>query len=441
MDVAIKILQFIASFSLLVFVHELGHFIFAKMFGMRVDKFYLFFNPWFSLVKFRIGETEFGIGWVPFGGYCKIAGMIDESMDTESLSKPPQPYEFRAKPAWQRLLVMLGGVLMNVLLAICIYIGMSHHYGEKYFANNDVVYGWSFSELGHEMGFRNGDKIISVDGKSYTKAEDIVKKIALSDGASVEVMRDGQAATVEISPEFTARKLKVADLMEPRMPFVVDSLVASGPAATAGMIPGDSLIAANGVPMGFFDQYSDYLHEAMGRTIEVTFVRDSAGVEITRTLPVTVSNEGKLGVIVKPMVIPVTEVSYTWFESIPAGLKKTSSEISSYLGQVKLIFTPKTEAYKNLGGPIMIGSIFPGEWVWERFWSITAFISIVLAVMNILPIPALDGGHVLFLLYEVITGRKPSDKFMEYAQIIGMILIFALMIYATGNDIYRFFIK
>lgn len=442
MDIIVKILQFIASFSILVFVHEFGHFLFAKMFGMRVDKFYLFFNPWFSLVKFKIGETEFGIGWVPFGGYCKIAGMIDESMDTKALSKPAEPWEFRAKPAWQRLLVMLGGVMMNIVLAIFVYIGMSSHYGDDYVANKDIVYGWQFNELGQEIGFRNGDRIVSVNGEIYDDIDDIIKKIVLSNGKTVEVLRDGETVSIDIPEEYTGQILhSQRDFMIPRAPFVIDSLTPDGGAKAAGILPGDSLIAMNGTPMCFFDEYHKVLQDKKSQQIELTIVRDSAGIDIMKTLPVNVSDQGLIGATIRIDTLPVTHISYNLLQAIPAGFKRTGSEIADYVDQIKLIFTPKTEAYKNLGGPIMIGSIFPNTWDWFKFWSLTAFLSVVLAVMNILPIPALDGGHVLFLLYEVITRRKPSDKFMEFAQILGMLLIFGLMIYVTGNDIYRFFIK
>lgn len=437
MDVVIKILQFIASFSLLVFVHEMGHFIFAKIFGMRVNKFYLFFNPWFSLVKFKIGETEFGIGWIPFGGYCSIAGMVDETMDTEALSKPAQPWEFRSKPAWQRLLVMLGGVLMNVVLAIFIYIGMSLHYGESYIANKDLEYGWQFSELAHEIGFRDGDRIIDIDGKVYEKSQDVIKKIILSNGAEVGILRNGQALNINIPEDYTARKLRDSVFMLERIPFLVAEVPADGGAAAAGILAGDSIAAVNGEEGSYF-QLAEKLLRAAGTTADVTVARDSAGTKVFRTLPVAINDKGQMGVKTQ---LPVTIKDYNFFQSIPVGIKRTGSEIAEYAGQVKLIFNPKTEAYKNLGGPLLIGNLFPSTWSWPEFWRLTAFLSIVLAVMNILPIPALDGGHVLFLLYEMITRRKPSDKFMEFAQMLGLFILLGLMIYVMGNDIYRIFIK
>lgn len=446
MDTVIKILQFIVSLSLLVIIHEFGHFLFARLFKTRVEKFYLFFDPWFSLFKFKKGDTEYGIGWVPFGGYVKISGMIDESMDTEQMKSPPQPYEFRAKPAWQRLLIMVGGVVMNVVFALIIYIGMSYKWGETVLENKDIVYGYTFNSLGQEMGFRNGDRIVDIDGKPATEYLDVLKSILISQPEYVTVDRNGQKIRIDITDESINRLLQSADstsLLMPRIPFVVGSVVSGSGAAQAGLHPGDSLISYNGTPMTFFDQYSSAFHAAPGDTVTLGLVRKTDGITKITTLPVKVSTEGTIGVYPRTIdsMLTFSTHNYSLLESIPAGFKRTGAEISSYIDQIKLLFNPKTEAYKSLGGVITMGSIFPTEWDWQRFWSITAFLSIILAVMNILPIPALDGGHVLFLLVEVITRRKPSDKFLEYAQIVGMFIIFALMIFATGNDIYRFFIK
>ena len=446
MDTVIKILQFIVSLSLLVIIHEFGHFLFARLFKTRVEKFYLFFDPWFSLFKFKKGDTEYGIGWIPFGGYVKISGMIDESMDTEQMKSPPQPYEFRAKPAWQRLLIMVGGVVMNVVFALIIYIGMSYKWGETVLENKDIVYGYTFNSLGQEMGFRNGDRIVDIDGKPATEYLDVLKSILISQPEYVTVDRNGQKIRIDITDESINRLLQSADstsLLMPRIPFVVGSVVSGSGAAQAGLHPGDSLISYNGTPMTFFDQYSSAVHAAPGDTVTLGLVRKTDGITKITTLPVKVSAEGTIGVYPRTIdsMLTFSTHNYSLLESIPAGFKRTGAEISSYIDQIKLLFNPKTEAYKSLGGVITMGSIFPTEWDWQRFWSITAFLSIILAVMNILPIPALDGGHVLFLLVEVITRRKPSDKFLEYAQIVGMFIIFALMIFATGNDIYRFFIK
>ena len=443
MELVIKITQFVLSFSLLVIIHELGHFLFARMFGIRVEKFYLFFNPWFSLCKFKIGKTEYGIGWIPFGGYVKIAGMIDESMDTEQMAQPPQPDEFRSKPAWQRLLVMVGGVLMNVVLALCIYIGMSFTWGDRYIANEDVPYGYVFNDLGHRIGFQDGDRVLSVEGKEIENSAMVFLTMVLDQATEVEVLRNGEYVTVTIPEQYRAEMLNSADFMEIRSPFVVGDLLEDSPAAQAGLQKGDSLTAFNGEPMGFFDQYQQALATHSGQRVTVTVARDSAGVQILRTLPMEVSSEGKIGVMVASpfRYIPIRTQSYTFWQAIPNGLHRTGTEIANYWKQIKMLFSPSTEAYKSLGGVLAIGSIYPTSWNWEAFWSITAMLSLVLAVMNILPIPALDGGHVLFLLYEVISRRKPSDKFMEHAQMVGILILLALLIFANGNDIYRFFIK
>ena len=395
MDILIKILQFILSFSLLVIIHEFGHFLFARLFKTRVEKFYLFFNPWFSLFKFKKGGTEYGIGWIPFGGYVKIAGMIDESMDTDQMKQPVQPYEFRAKPAWQRLLIMVGGVLMNILLAVFIYIGMSYTWGKTYLDNKDVKYGYVYNDLAREMGFRNGDKIVDIDGEAVEDAGAIWQTIVIDQAKTVTVDRDGQRVRID------------------------------------------------GESMRYFDQYRQAFETYASDTVTLGVMRDSAGITRLITLPVKVSEKGTIGVYpVSPAsLLALSTHRYNFWQAIPAGIQRTGSEISSYAKQIKLMFTPKTEAYKSLGGVIAIGNIFPNYWSWEQFWRITAFLSVVLAVMNILPIPALDGGHVLFLLVEVITGRRPSDKFLERAQLFGIIILFALLIYANGNDIYRFFIK
>lgn len=444
MELFIKILMFITSLSLLVLIHELGHFLTAKMFGVRVEKFYLFFNPWFSLVKFRIGETEFGIGWVPFGGYCKISGMIDESMDLEQMKEEPKPYEFRSKPAWQRLLIMTGGVIMNLVLAVAVYIGMSYKWGDQYFANQDMIYGYVFNDLGHEAGFRDGDRILRVGEREIEEYNALVIAMLL-DAAPVEVQRGDERLTVAISDEMIGRILESKEwFLQPRVPFVIKGVQDDMPAARAGIMPGDSLVALDGEQTIFYDMYQKAFSEHKGGSVEVTVARDSAGVMIYRTMPVGVTNEGLIGVIPDGNLnrfFPVHNKQYGFFKSFPVGFNKAGNEISGYWKQLKMIFKPETGAYKSVGGFMSIGSIFPGTWDWYEFWRITAFLSIVLAIMNILPIPALDGGHVLFLLWEVVTGRKPSDKFLEYAQVAGLLFVFALILFSNGNDIYRFFIK
>ncbi|MDL2320481.1 RIP metalloprotease RseP [Alistipes sp. OttesenSCG-928-B03] len=442
--IVIKILMFILSLSLLVFIHELGHYIAARIFGVKVEKFYIFFDAWgFSLLKFKIGETQFGIGWIPFGGYCKISGMIDESMDTEQMKQPAKPDEFRSKPAWQRLIIMTGGVIMNVILAIIVYIGFSYTQGDNYIANDDLKYGYYFNDLGHEAGFRDGDKVLTVDGEHIENYLNVYKKILIGAVPPVEVMRDGATMTVSVPEEMIEKMLTDPTFMRPRIPFVIGDTMAGMPATQAGILPGDSLVAIDSVQTIFFDQYSRIFGERKGKTAEITVARDSAGVEVLRTMQVTISDEGTIGVY--PMspahFFPIRHISYNFWQAIPAGVRKTGTEISDYWDQVKMIFKPKTGAYKSLGGFVTIGSIFPDTWDWSAFWSITAFLSIILAVMNILPIPALDGGHVLFLLWEVVTGRKPSDKFMEWATMIGLLLVVALVLFANANDIYRLFTK
>lgn len=445
MEIVIKILQFILSLSLLVFIHELGHFLFARMFGIKVDKFYIFFDAWgFSLVKFKIGDTQFGIGWIPFGGYCKISGMIDESLDMEQMKSEPQPWEFRSKPAWQRLLVMTGGVIMNVVLAALIYIGISHRWGDQYYAAEDVRWGYMFSDLGHGAGFADGDKVLAVGGVPVEgNWRNLPLTIALNNQSPIEVERDGQRVTVQITAETVAGMLKNGGFISPRVPFVIGEVPEGTGAYMAGMAVGDSLVAVNGRGMMFLDEYTRELESLKGQTADVTFARDSAGVKVLRTLPVTLSADGKLGVLPydHTRFMPVRTLRYTLPQSIPAGIDRAGNEISNYWKQVKLIFQPKTEAHKSVGGLLSIGSMFPGEWAWKKFWELTAFLSIALAVINILPIPALDGGHVLFLLWEVVTRRKPSDKFLEYTQIAGLFIVLALLLVTNGNDIYRLFIK
>ncbi len=440
MEIVIKILQLILSLSLLVFIHELGHFIFARMFGVRVEKFYIFFDFWgISLLKFKIGGTEFGIGWFPFGGYCKITGMIDESMDTEYLKNDPQPYEFRSKPAWQRLLIMVGGVIMNLVLAVVVYIGIAHRWGEQYVAAEDVKYGYVFSDLGHSAGFENGDKVLSVGGQRMEKWNDILPTIVLDNMPPLEVERSGERITVEIPRDFAEQILNDPNFIAPRIPYVVAEVEVGSGAHNAGVMAGDSLVAVRDKQMMFHDEFTREFISAKGETVHVVLSRDG----VLDTLAVVISPEGIFGV--KPYnytrFLPVRTKHYTFMQSIPAGFQNAGERIDSYWKNLKLLVKPETGAYKSVGGFIAIGNMFPGQWDWEWFWNITAFLSVILAVMNILPIPALDGGHVLFLLYEVVTRRRPSDKFLEHAQVVGLFIVLGLMLLATWNDIYRFFIK
>lgn len=441
MEILIKALQFILSLSLLVMIHEGGHFLFAKMFGIRVEKFYLFFNYKFSLFKFKVGETEYGVGWIPFGGYVKLAGMMDESMDKEQMKLPPKNYEFRSKPAWQRLLVMIGGVLMNILTAFVIYICMSFTYGEQYIKNEDVKFGYEFSELGQKIGFQNGDKILSVDEKTFDNYMKVREAIIISNPKEVLVERNGEQVAV-VMDEKNIEPLLKDYLFQIRNVYVVDSVMTGSGAAEGGLMKGDSLVGINGVAMVFGDEFKKVFQSNKDSVLMIDVVRDSAGVKVAKALPVKVSSEGMVGIFSDAIRgMQVTEVKFNFLQSIGNGVERTFGMVSSYVDQMKLVFNPSTGAYKQIGSVISMGSVFAPQWDWFRFWNMTALFSVILAVMNILPIPALDGGHVVFLIYEVIARRQPNEKFMEYMQVVGMVLLFALMAFALGNDILRLFIK
>lgn len=442
MDILIKVLQFFMSLSLLVIIHELGHFLAARMFGIRVEKFYLFFDPWFSIFKFRRGQTEYGMGWLPLGGYVKIAGMIDESMDTEQMAAEPQPDEFRSKPAWQRLIVMVAGVVMNVVLAFMIYCGISYYWGEPYLPAEDARWGYVWNEAGHKLGFEDGDKVLSIGGSQITDVDQILNELLITaDDREVVVERAGAEHRFTIPLEKLVKMRQeegYKNMYAMRMPFEIDSVESD--AAAAGIVKGDRLVALNGEPLLYFDEYKRALPALAGQNVLLTIERDSADVAVRREVAVTLSDEGTIGVMARNP-FEVRTRHYSFLESIPAGLRMTGEEISGYWKQIKTIVVPESKLYEELGGFLSIGNVFPDEWDWERFGRTTALLSVILAVMNILPIPALDGGHVLFLLWEVITRRKPSDKFLEYAQMFGLVVLFALLLYANGNDIYRLFIK
>ena len=441
MDILIKVAQLLLSLSILVIMHELGHFTFAKIFHTRVEKFYLFFNPWFSLFKIKKGETEYGIGWLPLGGYVKISGMIDESMDREQMKKPPQPWEFRSKPAWQRLLIMLGGILVNFILAFVIYIAVMFVWGEQYLPNENVKYGILVDQLGEEIGLRNGDKILAVDTERVENFNMILPDIVLNHARRLKVERDGKIIEVAIPDSVFPKLLQGKGMIQPRLPFdpfIVEGFLKNSPARAAGLKKGDRLVAVDSNRFKYYDEFRNYLLQHKGQQVTLTVERDSSFF----TVPVQLTPEGMIGVSTDfSHVFEYKKIKYSFFESIPAGIRKGIKTTGDYLKQIRLIFTPRTKAYESLGGFITIGSIFPSVWDWYSFWNLTAFLSIILAIMNLLPIPGLDGGHVLFLLYEMITGRKPGDKFMEYAQIAGMILLLALLLYANGNDIFKLFHK
>jgi regulator of sigma E protease len=439
MTILIKILQFVLSLSILVIIHELGHFTMAKLFKTRVEKFYLFFDPWFALFKFKKGETEYGVGWLPLGGYVKISGMIDESMDKEQMKLPPQPYEFRSKTSWQRLLIMTGGVVFNFILAMGIYVMVLFAWGETYLPTSNVKYGITTDSTGIAIGLRNGDKIITVDNQPVENFMHITSDIVLNNRKTIQVERNGAIVNIQIPVEYIPKMLKGKGQIEPRTPFapfIVSSYGKTSPGKIAGVLLGDELTGLDSLKFTYFDEFQKYLFENKERTIVLNLLRKGEPVNIS----VAPTPAGLLGINKSWSVDEIFElktIRYGFIESFPAGINKGFKTVSDYLKQFKLIFSKNSKAYESLGGFITIGNIFPGVWDWHAFWNLTAFLSIILAVMNILPIPALDGGHVMFLLFEVVTGRKPSDKFLEYAQIAGMVLLFALLIFANGNDILK----
>ncbi|WP_426483321.1 RIP metalloprotease RseP [Flavobacterium sp. 2] len=446
MDIVIKLSQFLLSLSLLIILHELGHFIPAKLFKTRVEKFYLFFDVKYSLLKKKIGETEYGIGWLPLGGYVKISGMIDESMDKEQMALPPQPWEFRSKPAWQRLIIMLGGVTVNFILAFIIYIGMAFVYGDTYIANSDLKDGvWITNPVMEKIGIKTGDKIISIDGQKIENFDDDTNmKVIMAKEILIE--SNGQQKTIKMPTDFVDQlsKHEKGFLIETRMPFVVGSVQDDSP--NTSLKPKDLLVTLNGQEAKYYDQVKAILSANKGKTIQAVVLRDLKQTPIT----LKVSAKGILGVVPGGLDIKsleklgyykVSTKEYTFLESIPVGLAKGKDRLIGYGKQLKMIFNPETKAYKQVGGFAAIYNIFPSSWSWEAFWNITAILSIMLGVMNLLPIPALDGGHVMFLLYEIVSGKKPSDKFLENAQMVGFVLLIALLLFANGNDIYKAIMK
>ena len=437
----IKAAQLILSLSILVMVHEFGHFFFARLFKTRVEKFRLFFDPWFALCKRKIGGTEYGIGWLPLGGYVKISGMIDESMDREQMKEAPKPWEFRSKKAYQRLLIMLGGVLFNVILAVLIYSAVLYTWGEQYLPAENVKYGIVCSPEARLIGFEDGDKLVSVEDEKVLSYHDFMSQIVLDQATSVQVMRDGKLVNIEFDKNDLA--IMLSNLKSPlwsiRVPFEVGDFTNTSSAKKAGLQKGDQLVALNGEELTYFDQYIAKLAHLKNTEIMVSVLRNGE----RKNFRVMLDNNGKLGVFAQnPYAFFEYEtLTYSLAESFPAGINRGVETINNYIKQFKLVFIPETKAYESVGGFISIGSIFPAVWNWEAFWELTAFLSIILAVMNILPIPALDGGHVMFLMYEIISGRKPNDKFLEYSQITGMILLFGLLIFANLNDVVRFFIE
>ena len=436
----IKALQLILSLSILVIVHEFGHFLFARLFKIRVEKFYLFFNPFFTLFKYKPknSETEYGIGWLPLGGYVKIAGMIDESMDKEQMKLPAQPYEFRSKPAWQRLLVMVGGVLFNFILAIAIFSMVLFSSGDTYLPVKDITMGAEFSDVPKEVGFRDGDIVVSADGEELlyrdSRILDMNTLLKILNAKSVLVIRDGQEVNIDIPKDFMDRFVASGQgFWAFNRPTIVNSVAQGSAASIIGLKEDDRIISVNDTETPTYISFRKKMEDCKGK--ETTFIIIREGQR--DTLTTQIDTTGTVGFFAKtPMEIYKTvHKDFSVFESFPGGINLGMETLTGYIAQFKLVFTK--EGITKMGGFGAIGNLFPAQWDWYTFWMMTAFLSIMLGVMNILPIPALDGGHVMFLLYEVITRRKPNEKFMEYAQVVGMILLFGLIIFANGNDLYR----
>ena len=441
-EVGIKAGQLILSLSILVILHEFGHFITARWFKCRVEKFFLFFDPWFALAKKKVGETVYGIGWLPLGGYVKIAGMIDESMDKDAMKQPPQPWEFRSKPAWQRLIVMLGGVIMNILTAFVIYSVILVVWGDKKVPSSSMKYGVHVGDSTlWKIGFRNGDRIIGVDGKEVYDLSRFKKKLITAE--KVQVERNGQPLELSLPPNFVELLVENKNqprkgFIEPRIPAWVNEVADTSPAYRAGLRKNDQIVGLDSARLQFFDELADQLQSKKSSAVLLTVNR--GGVDTSFT--VQVNDQGQIGFYTYSKLSQLDSLGWiklevtkqSWLSALPAGIKMTLTELNDYVIKMKTILTPGTGGYKAVGGFKSMGSIFAPVWDWESFWKLTAMLSVILAFMNILPIPALDGGHVLFTLYEMITGRKPSDKFLEYAQMAGMIILLGLMIYANAND-------
>jgi regulator of sigma E protease len=455
----LRALQLILSLSILVLIHEFGHFIFSRIFGVRVEKFYMFFNPLFSILRAKkVGhkwhfswfsrkspevfntvpeKTEFGIGWVPLGGYCSISGMIDESMNVSQMAEPEKPWEFRSQPAWKRLLIMVGGVLFNFILALFLYASILNIWGEEYLPLQNAPMGMEFSPAAQEIGFKDGDKLLYADGVAFDRlTEETLRTII--EASDVTVLRAGQKVEIKIPSDFMQRIMKAKEgFVAFRYPAVVKDVMPGSPAKKCGLLPGDSLTAINGITVATFSDFTAALLKYKDKPISLSYFRNGIPMNVS----VQPDENGKLGFYTRHFseIFKTKKVEYSFFASIPAGIRKGIAKLTGYASDMKYVFTK--EGAKSLGGFGAIGSLFPPVWSWEIFWETTAFLSIILAFMNILPIPALDGGHILFLLVEVVTRRKPGVKFLEYAQMVGMFLLLALLVYANGNDIYRIFFK
>jgi regulator of sigma E protease len=440
-EVGVKAAQFILSFSILIVLHEFGHFITARWFKCRVEKFYLFFNPWFSLWKKKKGETEYGLGWIPLGGYVKISGMIDESMDKEQMKQPPQPYEFRSKPAWQRLIIMLGGIIVNVILAILIFIMILWVWGKEYLPPAAAKYGIVTDSLAKTVGLKDGDVVLKVGGKEVKNILNVKKDIVYNEGADIIKVKRGDS-TVELKyDDKLRRQLNSRDadfFVYARSPFIINKVSKNSNAEKAGIKVNDQVVGVNGIPTAYYDEYIGIIKDKKSEKLALAILRGSD----TLTITVEQDTKGRIGVErknLKELDFQFEKRNYSFLQAIPAGFTECWSTLGNYIKGIKQLFNGKARASESVGSVFSIGGIYPGVWDWHIFWTLTAVFSIILAFMNILPIPGLDGGHALFTLVEMITGRKPSDKFLEYAQIVGMVLLFGLMAYALGLDIFRMF--
>ena len=434
-----NILQLLASLSILVFIHELGHFFFARVFGTRVEKFYLFFNPWFSLFKWKDKHTgtTYGLGWLPLGGYCQIAGMVDESMDTEQLKSEPKPDEFRSKKSYQRLLIMAGGIIFNLILAIILYTGVALTWGDERIDTTDIYTGWTFSPAAKSVGFVDKDIILSIDGKRNLNALNPHLVEEMINAERVTVLRNGQEVSISIPKDMMQRTLSGAKgFCNINLPFIVEE-AENKALIKANIRPGDQLIKVDSIYTANVQDAIETLSQYKGETVSLQFQRADSIIATT----IQIDASGKIGVRLRSpyTVFPTSRIQYGFIKSFPAGFNKFIETITNYVGNLKHIFTK--EGAKSLGGLGSMAQLFPNTFSWESFWSISAFFSVILAVMNLLPIPALDGGHILFILIEMLTGKKPNDKVMGYIQMSGMIFLLLLMLYANGNDIYRFLIK
>ena len=444
MEILIKVIQFFLSLSLIIVLHELGHFIPAKLFKVRIEKFYLFFDIKYSLFKKKIGDTVYGIGWLPLGGYVKMSGIMDESMDKEQMEKPPQPWEYRSKPVWQRLIIILGGVTVNFILSLIIFIGMAYNYGSVEIPLNSIQGGVLITNpIFTEIGFKTGDKIIEADGKQIMTYPDLRKSIIGTETYTVD--RDGELIEINMPFDFLGQ-LSISNdnsTFELRAPYIIQSVSDTSLNKNYDLQQGDIIVSINDQEIKYFDQSIPILDANRNQTVDVEISRNN----VTYNKMLNVDADGKLGLYTGASRIDMANLgylelvnkSYSFAESIIKGSQNFISFFDSYLDQIAAIFNPSPGAYKGLGGFIAIGNIFPGTWDWQNFWGVTAFLSIMLGVINVLPIPLLDGGHAVFLIYEMITGRKPSDKFIETVSIAGLAILLLLVIYANGNDIYKLF--